>query len=423
MFSLKASILFFIAFHLAAPLGAVPDCGVCATPAGGVFRAQASSTISAKGQKTILYVRLNYPDDPAEPITQSGAEALMSEVSGWFRRHSHGQFWTEATVTPLLQLPAPKSYYFPTNENGSAAWRAHDLLANGQTVALAAGFDAAEYDLVLLRLNGQLQSFANMGRPGAWMFTSHPATTIHEIGHNLGLHHANAWRGKHNGPGENVEYGDTFDIMGNPSYHAQAGLNAINKAALGWFHPSNVVEITASGIYRLHAHDVENLDSSRAYTLRVRKDSERDYWIEKRVFDIYEHMEKSGVLVYWDDWTGSNTGTHLLDPTSDPGESLPIGGALVDEAAALRIVPITMSEDRSYVDIAVIFGNGRLNLLPGMLHFSGELGRIYRAETSTDFRSWSEVATLSGARGEWFVPVEKGAAMSFYRVVEISLFK
>ena len=398
----------------------VPFCAV-ETPSSGFRALSTTAPIPAVGEKKVLYFRLCYPDDPAEPITEQAATQLMSQVSAFFRTNSYQKFWTAATITPLLQLPKPKGSYFPTNEQGQMTWSAFLILSDAREAARKAGFNFEEYDLDVLRFNGPMwRSSANVGYRGAWMLTSDPATTIHEIGHNLGLQHANLWKGELNGEGSNVEYGDEYDLMGSPLHFRSAGFHAINKSTLGWLAPSNTREVTTSGIYRLYAHDAGALDPLRTFALRVTKDGERDYWIEKRsINDASEDMEKSGVLVHWDAWHGSNLGTHLLDPTVELGESLPIGTVLADSVAGIRILPLAQSEDRSYVDVAVILGESRLTLLPGMIHFSGNPGRRYRFENSSDLQTWTYFAEAPNVTGDLIVPVVRSARMQFYRAVEL----
>jgi hypothetical protein len=254
-------------------------------------------------------------------------------------------------------------------------------------------------------------SWANIGARGAWLVSSHPYTTIHEIGHNLGLNHANSWTGA------NVEYGDVYDVMGDAGRYQLAGLNAIHKFELGWLDPPQQKRITSSGVYRLYALDTNKPAADRNYVLRVRKDDERDYWIEKRQnFDFSDDMEFSGVLLYWDEWSQSNAGTHLLDPVSAPGLGLPIATPFADPAAAVRIVPLRQSADRAYVDVAVILGDAKLNILPGLLHFAGEPNRSYTVETSADLLSWQPLTQTNSPTGDLFVPMNAAFSKGFYRV-------
>lgn len=420
MFPLKGILLLTASAVLMPRAFAMPGCGVCANPAAALrsMALKSASAPTALGEKKILYIRLNYPDDSGEPITSAAAEELMTEVASFYRKHSYGKCWTAATVTPLITLPSPKATYFPVDQSGQMSWLSFRILADAREAARRAGYDPAEYDFDMLRFNSPfVQSWANIGLPGAWMVTSHPATTIHELGHNLGLNHANAWNGSLTGTGSNTEYGDRFDVMGNPHYHEAAGFNTVRKSALGWLDEGNVKHVTASGVHRLYAQDTEAPMPGKTYCLRIRKDDERDYWIEKRQkMEFPYDMESSGVLAYWDEWSESNGGTHLLDPLEAPGWALPIAEPLIDAAANVRVFPLRQSEDRSYVDVAVILGNAALNILPGVLHFAGEGDQAYTLESSTDLASWSRLEEASTPHGEIFIPIETESQSRFYRV-------
>lgn len=427
MFPLKATLILLAL--LFAPLPATQareDCGVCTTvDLGGMSRVRAFSTAvqPALGEKEVLYIRVNYPDDPREPITHGEAELLMEQVNEFFSGHSKGLCSTRATITPLLEMPSPTSSYFFTNSTtGQLNWHGYILLNDAREAAHAAGFDAAKYDTFLVRFNAPLvQSFGNIGYPGTWMVSSHPATTIHEIGHNFGLHHANSWDDLLN---THREYGDPFDVMGNPHYFDVAGLNTINKSALGWMNDSQFARVSATGIYRLYAHDAGELRLGRKYVLRIKKDDERDYWIEKRQgINYLQDMELSGVLAYWDGWSGSNGGTHLLDPVSSLGWSIPVNDALADREAGIRVVTLRHAADRSHVEVAVILGESKLNILPGLLHFAGEPNQSYTVQTSTELRTWSDLKEISSETGELIVPTTNSGPQLFYRVVETPVRK
>lgn len=397
---------------------AVPECGIDSLSSSSVSFKAYSTPEHILGEKKVLYIRANFPDDLREPITYAEAGSVMAQVNDFYSTHSYGLCSIRATVTPLVQLPSPTTTYFFTNEaTGQLNWQAYVLLNDARAAALAAGFDAAHYDTFVVRFNAPFRSSAgNLGTPGAWLVNSDPAVTAHEIGHNFGLQHANSW--------DDLlkvakEYGDPYDLMGSLAYFHDIGFNTIRKTAMGWLDESHAARVTATGIYRLYAHDAEALVPGRKYVLRIRKDDERDYWIEKRQrIDYADDMESSGVLATWDEWSQSNGRTHLLDPVPSQGWAIPINSVLADRDAGVRVIPLRQSADRSYVDVAVILGSSPLSILPGVLHFSGETNRVYDLQASTDLRAWQTVQQISSDSGELVVPVNTGSAFRFYRVVE-----
>ena len=65
----------------------------------------------SQGPKTCLFMRVNFPDDPTEPITEDGAFALMDGVNLFFVEYSSDTTSIIPTVTPLLMMPQTKAYY------------------------------------------------------------------------------------------------------------------------------------------------------------------------------------------------------------------------------------------------------------------------------------------------------------------------
>jgi hypothetical protein len=79
-------------------------------------------------------------------------------------------------------------------------------------------------------------------------------TGVHEVGHNLGLTHANGWECGSESVGSacsNISYGDKFDVMGGGGYIYQPHYGIYFKEFLGWITSSNVKVVTASGNYTI----------------------------------------------------------------------------------------------------------------------------------------------------------------------------
>ena len=56
-------------------------------------------------------MRVAFPDDPAEPISEDGAYSMMDSVNQWYVENSYGTTSIIPTVTPLLMLPQSKAWY------------------------------------------------------------------------------------------------------------------------------------------------------------------------------------------------------------------------------------------------------------------------------------------------------------------------
>jgi hypothetical protein len=330
----------------------------------------------SQGLKRLLYMRVAFPDDPGEPIREDEAYNLMNNVNTWYVEDSYDSTSIISDVTPLLMLPHTKDWY---SVQGDTV-----LLADAREAARGAGFDTANYDLDIVRhnrvpgFNWNGQSY--VGGKGTWLQTSSLGVTVHELGHSYGLLHANFWSATADsviGAGSNVEYGNTFDTMGN----AAAGsyqFNAIWKNRLDWLPAGFFHVVTDSGLYRLYAFDVPQLVSSWKYGLRIRKDFDRAYWAEFRQKLTQNQWTQNGILLNWDSWDNgagnSAGGTHLLDTTpgtpagnsSKDDSAIVIGRTFTDPSMGIHITPVAKggTAPESWIDVQVNMGFIPSNVVP-----------------------------------------------------------
>src|SRR5262249_1577045 len=159
------------------------------------------------GLKTVLYMRLNFPDDLTEPISEADAYNAMNGVNDFYTIGSYDLTALTATVTPLLTLPQPKTYY---SYAGTSA-----LLSDARETARRAGFDTDNYDRDIAAFTSVVGydwgGLAYVGGKGVWLQSMGVGVTAHELGHNYGLWHANAWNTTNLtviGYGTNLEYGN-----------------------------------------------------------------------------------------------------------------------------------------------------------------------------------------------------------------------
>ncbi len=282
------------------------------------------------GNRTFLYIRACFPDNPVDPQNEQECIDMLKAANDYVVQTSYGRCYLTYAVAPLVVLPYPLEWY---NRYNTDVGGGDTLLQNHAIqIAKSMGYDTASYNLRAVRWSGGPGSYggsASVGAAGMRMKTSSSGTFIHELGHNLGVWHANYWRTTPpsvTGPGNNLEYGNTFDVMGSSGSSGQ--YTASFKNTLNWMPPEQYWNVTSSGLYRIHQTDASIADPSLRYAVRVRRDAERDFWAEFRLRHTTNVGFTNGLMMTFDQWglggiggsggaplNGSNRGAQLLDMT------------------------------------------------------------------------------------------------------------
>ncbi|QRK07139.1 carboxypeptidase-like regulatory domain-containing protein [Archangium violaceum] len=314
-------------------------------------------SVWTEGHKRVLLIRVDFSDLAGEPVSASSVQSLIdTSVSNYLKASSYGRTTVGVTVTPVFRMPETAAYY----KNDYVTLQRH-----AREAALAAGWDTAGYELDIVgfkKIYSDWAGLASVGRKGQWVNGEFSFRVIaHELGHNLGLRHANAWsttNGLSIGDGTNVDYGHPFDTMGSngtPKYD----FNPWFKTLLGWLQTTQVQTVTTSGTYRLYALEPSG---SSTYALRIpRSNDSKSYWVDFRQSVTANRWFMNGVSINWG--YPSSQVSHLLDmtpgsPSGRNDSALVIGRTFSDENAGIHVTPVRLGGTQPQsLDVVVNLGS------------------------------------------------------------------
>lgn len=349
----------------------------------GPVTASSPQAAPALGGRTTAVIAFNFADNPIQPWTLDEIEGRVftdsNSASAFFKEESFNQLWLagkdgnvngDDDVYGWYPLPAPTGCTAP-NYPEPYAWASQASL-----LAAADGFNPADYQhVVYVFPDYSACKWAGLGElPGNYSWINGDLSvrvTAHELGHNLGLHHAGSWNCSGFG-GQMVpisdsctlsEYNDPFDVMGGWGSRHSSGWHL---QQLGLLQPSNVQTVTESGTYSMTSPEDP---TSAPTTLRIPSrysaaGGVKDwYYLEIRkpggLFETFSATDPvaTGVSIRLNDDPTKLTQSRLIDMR--PANSIADGALMPGETfndGQLSVRTISAGSGSATVDIQLTAG-------------------------------------------------------------------
>lgn len=355
--------------------------------------------IASVGPVKTAVILFNYLNDHDEPLTPTEArdwvftrpvdptQLWMNSAKTWYREASNNRI--NLVGQDLNEDGDVYGYVtLPINTPGCDG----ALINETDTILTTAGLEENDYDAFVLVFPGR-RTCSSYFAYGKFAFVPHFVDSIfplenrpfiHELGHVLGLYHANHYRcydalGQAtplSGTCERWNYEDVYDVMGGfyrpnskPTFH----FNSFNKEQLGIIDPTQIQTATLNGSYTIVPQQpvgpgFRSLRVPRKYNGTV----VQDYWyFELRqpygLFD-QDYTDSRGSFVNFHggllariapDFYNGYAEQLLIDPSPSPTSpstqiaGMPVGFILDDQAEGIRVTPTTVTATIATVDVTL----------------------------------------------------------------------
>jgi hypothetical protein len=308
---------------------------------------------SSTGPQTVFVALLRYTDlNPS--FTRDTAVSNVNATCAFFRDSSCGVTTLTPTITTtFLLLPHASTYYAGDK----------DLIAlDARAAAAAAGYGNIldNYDHVVYAFP-QTSGIGSSGQSGGkeiWLRNTIVSSLLsHEMGHQYNLWHAHRWLPCDlNNPvdscGTQLEYGDCWDMMG--KYARTHDFNPYEKNRMAWLDPAQIVNVTASGTYRIYRFDSPAANTFPLLAITFpQPGTTRTYWIAYRYSLTNTRL---GATVMWSDGISSTLIDFHAVTTGCAGDTqLPVGATLTDQNVLITPVWLGGVGPDFWIDVRIDF--------------------------------------------------------------------
>ncbi|MEO9174599.1 MAG: reprolysin-like metallopeptidase, partial [Gaiellales bacterium] len=256
--TLAASAVTVTGPSLAVPTGSSNDAG------SGSAVADSGTPIAAGAARTVAIVVITFGNGSTPSYTDTQLHGVLVDNSNSVSNYFAEQSWNQVSFTGI-QNPDGDIFRvsIPAVPDPSCAWPTWGSEAS----SVVGASTLSQYQHVIYVFNsGGNCSFAGLAyMPGSQVYIDNYFTlpvVAHELGHNLGVHHAAALRcivggqpvafANANGACSSSEYGDPYDIMGYSQTNQQDAFHKFQSGWLGALNGPRVQTIAQSGDYTVN---------------------------------------------------------------------------------------------------------------------------------------------------------------------------
>jgi len=305
-------------------------------------------------QKTLVML-VNFTDKATEPYTAASALSVMNTTSNFDLENSFNQTSLIGVINNTVPADVAGWFTIPVSYTTCST---SNIASYAKQAAAAAGFNLSSYTRYVYGFPTNACSWWGLGSVGgnpsnAWVNGSFTLKVVgHEMGHNLGLFHSRS-QSCASGACTTSEYGDVYDIMGNPT---SDHFNAFQKSRLGWLNykvSPPITAISTSGTYTIAPFE---LNDTQPKALQILKDSSTNtyYYVEYRAglgFDagVIAVIMHSGSV-------SSPNSSNLWDLdqiTSTSDWILNVGQTYQDAAAGVSITAVSADATGATINVGI----------------------------------------------------------------------